>query len=74
MLKKGVEDGSAACRTIVQIIDNTIVRNDWPRRRVVEVLPGRDGRVSMVKVQLARGNVLTRPVSKLVILTRRNED
>ncbi|XP_062713903.1 uncharacterized protein LOC134290730 [Aedes albopictus] len=43
------------------------IRNRWPRGKVVQVIPGRDGRIRQVDVQTSAG-VLRRPVAKLAVL------
>ena len=55
---------------VVQIVDSSMPRNHWPKGRVIEVMPGVDGRVRSAKIKLAKGNILSRPVAKLAFLTR----
>ncbi|XP_062537655.1 uncharacterized protein LOC134205975 [Armigeres subalbatus] len=43
------------------------IRNRWPRGKVVQVIPGRDGRIRQVDVQTTTG-VLRRPVAKLALI------
>ena len=52
---------------LVQIVDNNAPRGQWSLARVLEVFPGEDGRVRVVKVKTATG-VLTRPVAQLCFL------
>ncbi len=52
---------------VVLIIDPLQVRARWPVVKVIEVLPGEDGRGRAVKVQ-TDDRVLTRPVARLIKL------
>ena len=52
---------------IMLVIEENIPRNLWPLCRVIQVTPGTDGIVRSVKIK-TRNAVLTRPVSKLVML------
>lgn len=58
---------------IVLVNDNNEPRGNWPLARVIEVCPGSDGRVRVVKVKTSSGT-LTRPVARLCVLeeARRN--
>ena len=49
---------------VVLVISPDTPRGNWPLGRVLEVYPGDDGRVRVVKVQVGEGT-LTRPVTKL---------
>ena len=49
---------------VVLVISPDTPRGNWPLGRVLEVYPGDDGRVCVVKVQVGEGT-LTRPVTKL---------
>ncbi|XP_058817217.1 uncharacterized protein LOC131680521 [Topomyia yanbarensis] len=51
---------------LVVVIDDT-KRNGWIRGKVLEVIPGRDGRIRQAVVQTSTG-AFRRPVSKLAIL------
>ena len=52
-------------------------RNGWPMARVVEKMPGKDGRIRSVKLRIGSKNnsdqTLIRPITKLDFLVR-NED
>lgn len=52
---------------MVTIQDSTVPPLEWWLGRVVEVLPGSDGVVRIVRVRTARG-IVTRPVAKIVLL------
>ncbi|KAJ8909412.1 hypothetical protein NQ315_017031 [Exocentrus adspersus] len=52
---------------IVLIGDDHTKRMDWPLARVVEILPGKDQRIRLVKVETAKGQLL-RPVQRLYCL------
>jgi len=59
---------------IVLIVDSRNLRGQWPLGRVIEVMPGKDGRVRVVKVKTNSGEYV-RPVAKLcVLLTTNDED
>ena len=49
---------------VVLLISSDTPRGSWPMGRVVEVYPGDDGRVRVVKVQVGQGTLI-RPISKL---------
>ena len=48
---------------VVLLISSDTPRGSWPMGRVVEVYPGDDGRVRVVKVQVGQGTLI-RPISK----------
>lgn len=58
---------------IVIIVDPNGPRNTWPKGRVTEVYPAKDGKIRIVDVTLANGIVLRRSVSRLCILDIENE-
>lgn len=39
----------------------------WPLSRIIQIIPGQDSRVRVVKLK-TRGGILTRPVTKLCLL------
>ena len=49
---------------VVLLISPDTPRGSWPMGRVVEIYPGDDGRVRVVKVQVGQGTLI-RPISKL---------
>ena len=49
---------------IVLVVSPDTSRGNWPLGRVLEVYPGTDGRVRVVKVQVGQGT-LVRSVTKL---------
>lgn len=53
---------------IVVIIDPNGPRNIWPKGRVIQLYPAKDGKIRIVDVKLANGTVLKRPVSRLCVL------
>ena len=46
------------------IISPDTSRGNWPLGRVIEVYPGKDGHVRIVKIQVGDGTLI-RPVTKL---------
>jgi hypothetical protein len=52
---------------VVLIVDNCAPRGQWKLARIVEIMPGSDGRVRVAKVKTSSG-YLTRPVSQLCLL------
>ena len=59
---------------IVLIVDSRNLRGQWPLGRVIEVMPGKDGKVRVVRVKTNFGEYV-RPVAKLcVLLTTGEED
>lgn len=50
---------------VVKILNDTIPRGDWPIGRIVQVYPGEDGVVRVVKVQTSNGTI-KRPTCKVV--------
>ena len=55
---------------VVLMAEETSPRGLWPLARVIEVVPGEDGRVRSVKVQTASKSVYHRPVSRICVLER----
>jgi hypothetical protein len=52
---------------VVLIMDHNAPRGHWPLGRVMELLPGRDGRVRVVKVKTASGELI-RPAAQICLL------
>lgn len=52
---------------VVIICDNTLEANSWPKARVIEVFPGKDGQVRSAMVQTS-DKIYHRPTSKLAKL------
>ena len=46
------------------VISPDISRGNWPLGRVLEIHPGQDGHVRIVKIQVGEGTLI-RPVTKL---------
>lgn len=55
---------------IVLIVDKNSPRNTWPRGKIIQVIPGSDGRVRIADVA-TRGGTLRRPASKIIVLMKR---
>ena len=72
-LKWWKEEEDLAVGNVVLMIDPHQVRASWPLARVIEVLPGDDGRVRAVRVD-SGGRVYARPVAKLIRLPDETED
>ncbi|KAG5875871.1 hypothetical protein JTB14_012731 [Gonioctena quinquepunctata] len=53
---------------IVVVVDSNDPRNTWPKGRVVQVYPGKDGNIRVVDVKFSNGTIIRRPVSKLCVL------
>ena len=49
---------------VMLVISPDTRRGNWPMGRVLEVHPGKDGRVRVVRIQVGQGT-LVRPVTKL---------
>ena len=49
---------------VMLVISPDISRGNWPLGRVLEVYPGQDGHVRVVKIQVGEGTLI-RPVNKL---------
>jgi hypothetical protein len=53
---------------VVLEVNNNYPRSTWPKGRVKNVFPGKDGLVRVVDIVLANGHVYRRPVAKLCVL------
>ena len=51
-------------RDVMLVISPETSRDNWPLGRVLEVFPGQDGHVRVVKLQVGQGTLI-RPVNKL---------
>ena len=49
---------------VMLVISPDTSRRNWPLGRVLEVYPGQDGHVRVVKIQVGEGTLI-RPVNKL---------
>ena len=58
---------------VVLIIDNQLIRAQWPMGTVVQVFPGADGRVRSVRVKVGR-QTYERPTTKIVLMKAIAED
>ena len=65
----GVE---VAKNDLVVIKEDGLPPNEWRLGRIIEVHPGRDGRIRVVTVKTSTGN-LVRPIVKIVVLPKRDE-
>ena len=62
---------------IVLISDKSCPRNQWPLARVTEVYPSEDGlvrKVLLLVTQSGKKKLLERPIHKLILIFRPNED
>jgi len=57
---------------VVLIREKTISTYKWPMGRVVQIFPGKDGEIRVVKVK-TKNVILTRPVNKLCVLVPKSE-
>ena len=55
------------------IVDDNSKRSQWRMADVVETFPGKDNFVRVADIRLSDGNILKRPVTKLVILMKEFE-
>ena len=57
---------------VVLVVDNNLPRNVWLMGRVVEVFPDKSGFVRTARVR-TKNSIITRPIVKLVLLTREDQ-
>ncbi|KAG5861397.1 hypothetical protein JTB14_000669 [Gonioctena quinquepunctata] len=62
------ENRSVQENDIVVVVDSNGPRNIWPKGRVVQVDPDKDGKIRVVDVRFSNGTILRRPVSRLCVL------
>lgn len=58
---------------VVLIENDNVKRINWPIGRVMELMPGKDGHVRLVRVKTEHGELL-RPVRRLFLLERAGVD
>ena len=58
---------------IVLVKEDSPFNNQWPMARIVDVFPGKDGRVRVVTVKTKAG-IYKRPITKLVLLHSQADD
>ena len=58
---------------VVLVTDPQSIRAHWPVGRIKDVLPGKDGRVRVVKVEVG-DRLYTRPVARIILLQEQTED
>ena len=61
------ETRNLSVNDVVLLVDESVPRGFWPLARVIEVMPGRDGRVRVCKIKTKNG-IYTRPVSQVCFL------
>ena len=57
---------------IVLLIDPHTIRGRWQMGRIIEVYPGKDGKVRSAKVKTSTGNY-DRPITKMSLLLTNQE-
>lgn len=53
---------------IVIIVDSESPRNCWPKGKIEQIYPAKDGKVRVVDVKTSTGGIFRRPVSKIIKL------
>lgn len=61
------ETRNLACGDLVILVEEDMPRGKWPLGRVVEVMPGPDGRVRSARIRV-RGGEVHRPARKICVL------
>ncbi len=61
-LVKPIEEGD-----IVIVVDHNLPQHSWPKGRIIQIFPAKDGQVRRVKVQTNNG-IYERPASKIAVL------
>ena len=57
----------------VVIVNTEVPRNEWPLGLIKTVFPDENGNVRKVEIRLANGDVMLRPISKVVLLVENVE-
>ncbi|KAK6164999.1 hypothetical protein SNE40_023747 [Patella caerulea] len=58
---------------IVLVVDENVKRGKWKLAEIINTYTGDDNLVRIVDVKFSDGNVLKRPVTKLVLLMKNEE-
>ena len=67
------EEQSVKERDVVLIVDDKLKRGQWKMAEIVKLYPGGDDLVRVVDVRFANGQILKRPITKLVMLMKESE-
>jgi hypothetical protein len=65
IMKGKTASGSLEAGQVVLVQADNVKRVNWPLARVIQLLPGRDDTVRVVKVKLASGKEVLRPVQRI---------
>ena len=58
---------------IVLVVDDDVKRGEWKMAEVTKIFPGQDNLVRVVELRYAKGKEFKRPVTKLVLLMKKDE-